>query len=156
VRHIQICDRLQTEGFDEWKPFKIADPQDMASLQLCLKRGSTAKAKHYLWHLCQIHSDDIVLCNETSGSCTHAHAAENGHKCHHIILVNGDCIADARRELSGLQAIAEEQRLTRESRRIKVAQGKTKWAILYEKCKLRLLSQDSATSFDDCVCYCGR
>jgi hypothetical protein len=25
----KFCDRLRTEGFDEWKPFKIDGPQDM-------------------------------------------------------------------------------------------------------------------------------
>jgi hypothetical protein len=25
----KFCDRLCPEGLDEWKPFKIADPQDM-------------------------------------------------------------------------------------------------------------------------------
>jgi hypothetical protein len=76
----EFCDRLRTEGLDEWKPFKITDPQGMKSLQLCLTRGGAAKWKHYCCHLCQIHSDDIALCNETTGACTYAHTADNGHK----------------------------------------------------------------------------
>jgi hypothetical protein len=64
----KFCDRLRTEGLDEWKPFKIADPQDIKLLQLCLMRGGAAKVKHYVFHVCHIHSDDIAMCNETSGS----------------------------------------------------------------------------------------
>jgi hypothetical protein len=41
----EFCDRLYTEGLDEWKPFKIADPQDMKSLHLCLTRRETAQQK---------------------------------------------------------------------------------------------------------------
>jgi hypothetical protein len=91
------------------------------------------------------------VCNETTGSCTYSHTAENGQTCHHRRLANDDCIAEARRELSGLQAFAELQRLTHELRRVKVAHGKTKWTILYEKCKLHLLSQVGATCVDECV-----
>jgi hypothetical protein len=38
--------------------------------------------------------------------------------------MNGDCIAEARRELSGMKAIAEVQRLIHELRRVKVAREK--------------------------------
>jgi hypothetical protein len=146
----KFCDRLRTEGLDEWNPFEIADQQDMNSFQLCLTRGGAAKGKHYFCHLCQIHSDDISLCNENTGSCAYALTAENGHTCHHIRLVNADCISEAIRELSGLQVIAEVQRMTHELQSVKVARGKTKWAILYEKCKLHLLLQGSATCVNNC------
>jgi hypothetical protein len=120
----KFCDRLRTEGLDEWKPFKIADPQDMTLLQLCLTRGGAAKAKHYLCNLYQIQSDDRASCNETTGSCTYAHTAENGHKFHHERLVNVDCIVEARREVSGPQAIAEVHSLSYELRRVKSARVK--------------------------------
>jgi hypothetical protein len=42
----KFCDRLHTEGRDQWNSFNIADPQDMKSLQLCLTRGGASKGKH--------------------------------------------------------------------------------------------------------------
>jgi hypothetical protein len=62
----KLCDRLRTEGLDEWKAFKIDYPQDMTLLQLYLMRGGAEKSKHLFLSLVpntqQCHS--IVQCNK--------------------------------------------------------------------------------------------
>jgi hypothetical protein len=61
---LKCCEEISEKGLGNWKPFKIADPQDMKSLKLSLTRSGAAKGMHFLCHLCQLHSDDIALPNQ--------------------------------------------------------------------------------------------
>jgi hypothetical protein len=99
----------------------------MKSLQLCLTRGDAEKVKHCFVTCAKYTS----LCNETTGYCTYAHTAENGHTCHNIRLINADGIAEADIELSRLLPVAEVHRLTCELILINSASEKNKWVILY-------------------------
>jgi hypothetical protein len=50
----KFCEEISEKGLGDWKPFKIADPQDMNSLQLCLTWGGAAKGMHFFCQLCQL------------------------------------------------------------------------------------------------------
>jgi hypothetical protein len=73
LRHIfEFGQELRDDGIPElgWKPFRVSEPQDMKSSQLCMDRCGAAKQIPYVFHLCQKHSDDISRTNQTvCGKC---------------------------------------------------------------------------------------
>jgi hypothetical protein len=67
LTHIfEFGDQLRTVGIPElgYKKFRVAEPQDMKSSQLCMSRGGAAKQIMHVCHLCQNHSDDIARPNQ--------------------------------------------------------------------------------------------
>jgi DNA-directed RNA polymerase subunit RPC12/RpoP len=53
-----------------WKPFRVSEPQDMKSIQLCMHRGGAAKQISYVCHLCKKHSYGISHLNQMAcGKC---------------------------------------------------------------------------------------
>jgi hypothetical protein len=73
LQHIfEFGQELRYVGIPElgWKPFRVSEPQDMKSSQLCMNCGGAAKQIPYVFHLCQNHSDDIARPNQmTCGKC---------------------------------------------------------------------------------------
>jgi hypothetical protein len=63
ARILKCCEEISEKGLGDWKPFKIANPQDIKSSQLCLTHGA-ANGMHFFYHLCQLHSDDIAITNQ--------------------------------------------------------------------------------------------
>jgi hypothetical protein len=62
----------------------------MESSQLCMNRGGAAKQIPYFCHLCQKHSNDIALPNQTvCGKC--ARICETG-SCYHYPMMDSDVI----------------------------------------------------------------
>jgi hypothetical protein len=83
---------LRDDGIPElgWKPFRVSEPQDMKSSQLCMNRGGAAKQIPYFCHLCQKHSDGIARTNRTvRGKC--ARICETG-SCYHYPKMDSDVI----------------------------------------------------------------
>jgi hypothetical protein len=145
---LKFCEEISEKGLGDWKPFKIADPQDMKSLQLCLTRGGAPKGMHFFCHLCQLHSDDISLTNQVT--CCYGHGPKKD--CYHKLVVTVDCIQKAREEHSRLEAYAEVQHLTKVSQKVKMGHGtkkKTRWAVLNGKYKLQLVATGKATSINN-------
>jgi hypothetical protein len=91
LRHIFECGQeLRDDGIPElgWKPFRVSEPQDMKSSQLCMNRGGAAKQIPYFCHLCQKHSDGIARPNQTvCGKC--ARICESG-SCYHYPMMDSD------------------------------------------------------------------
>jgi hypothetical protein len=93
LRHIfEFGQELRDDGIPElgWKPFRVSEPQDMKSSQMCMNRGGAAKQIPYCCQLCQKHSDDIDRPNQTiCGKC--ARICETG-SCYHYPMTDSDVI----------------------------------------------------------------
>jgi hypothetical protein len=67
LRHVKdvfdFCQRMETVSLSEhgWLPVMLAEPQDMKSIQLYVRRGGAAKRKHVLCHCCPCSSDDLAV-----------------------------------------------------------------------------------------------
>jgi hypothetical protein len=146
--NFKCCEEISEKGLGDWKPFKIADPQDMKSLQLCLTRGGVVKGMHLFCYLCQLHSYDISLPNQVPCcSCRGPNKA-----CYHKPVITVDCIQKAREEHSRLKSYAEVQHLAKISRKVKMERGtkkKIRWAVLYGKFKLHLVATGQTPYIDN-------
>jgi hypothetical protein len=112
-RHIfEFGQELRDDGIPElgWKPFRVSEPQDMKSSQLCMNHGGAARQIPYFCHLCQKHSDDIARPNQTvCGKC--ARIYETG-SCYHYPMTDSDVIKKSLDKKKMLAQTDEAQRLS--------------------------------------------
>jgi hypothetical protein len=106
-----FCQELRGHGISElcWKQFKVAEPKDMKSSQLCTSRGGAANQIPYFCHLCQNHSDDIARPDQLPCSkCV----LIKGKVCYCYSLMDPDVVADLRKKREVLDSKPEAERLT--------------------------------------------
>jgi hypothetical protein len=113
LRHIfEFGQELHDDGILELgcKPFRVSEPQDMKSSQLCLNHGGAAKQIPYCCHFYQKHSDDIACPNQTvCGKC--ARICETG-SCYHYPMMNADVIHKILEKKKRLDQTDEAQRVS--------------------------------------------
>jgi hypothetical protein len=113
LRHnFEFGQELRDVGIPElgWKPFRVSEPQDMKSSQLCMNRGGAAKQIPYFCHLCQKHSDYIARPNQiVCGKC--AQIFETG-SCYYYPMMDADVINKLLEKKKMLDKTDEAHRLT--------------------------------------------
>jgi hypothetical protein len=112
LTHIfEFGNELRTVGIPElgYKKFRVAEPQDMKSSQLCMSRGGTTKQIPYVCHLCQKHSDDIAHPNQMAcATC----ARTPGKLCYCYPLIDTAVIVSLTAKKDTLDTNPEAHRLT--------------------------------------------
>jgi hypothetical protein len=146
----EFCQKLRTESFNGWQPFRISEPQDMKSTQIVLNRGGAAKVKQDFCHLCYCTSTQLALpnqvpckkCREVVGTIP---------LCHHHCVCDGDCIAKAELKLSQLESSVDNKRLIAACKRAGCVTkaGVLQWDQFYESLPFCLVSHDNKPSVYD-------
>jgi hypothetical protein len=98
-KYFDFCSKVQKEGINGWKPFRISEPQDMKSTPIVLDRGGAAKIKKDFCHLCHCDSHHLALPNQVP--CPECSPC--GLLCYHHKVCDGDCIASVEQELARLK-----------------------------------------------------
>jgi hypothetical protein len=173
----EFTEKMRTQGFGEWLPFSVAELQAMKSLHLCLMQGGAVNGQSYFCHLCQIQSDNITVrkqvCCSVCGSlekcfpgsialsCKHGTICPisgpimpmTESPCFYHPMIEDNFIKAAKRELEGLQALATVQELTVVCSKQREEKKKTKWAVLYDKCEVRLVADGIRVQIDNACLF---
>ena len=90
---------LHEKGLDEFKPFKVASPQDISSFWKCIGRGGACKRDEDFCHCCPLKSRDLIKpnlfkCVDCIRRCNR--------ECYHHQVGDEKYLEDVKEDLQGL------------------------------------------------------